>query len=219
MTIQHETVLTAEQLELLQTTFHHGAAACSVALAKWLGKPTQISVDAVEQLSLHEATGVLGVGEDPMCFCCVEMTGRLTGAMILAFDDASGLALADMLLDQPRGTAREWGEMETSAALETTNILCCAYLNSLAKVFPAPRDGTSELIPLPPRFSRDFAASLIQFALMGQAVATDHVFLTRTQFQIEGSPVNWNLLFVPDADSMSSLRNFLTPERTQLDNT
>ncbi len=132
MNIQHENVLTAEQLELLQTTFHQGAAASSVALAKWLSKPTQISVDVVEQLSLHEATGVLGVGEDPMCFCCVEMTGLLTGELILAFDDASGLALADMLLDQPRGTAREWGEMETSAALETTNILCCAYLNSLA---------------------------------------------------------------------------------------
>lgn len=207
MTGQDESTLTKQQLESLRTALHHGAEDASIALAKWLGKPAHISVDSVEQLPLHDATGVLGVEDDPISFCSVEMAGRLTGELILAFDDASGLALADMLLDQPPGTAAEWNEMETSAALETANILCCSYLNSLARIFPESKHGTSELVPSPPRFNRDFAASLIQFALMGQAMASDYVFLARTQFQIDNTPVNWTLLFVPDAESMSRLRD------------
>jgi len=209
LTVQDENVLTAQQLQAFQQALHQGASHASEALAKWFGKTTLISHDAVEQLPLEDATDVLGVGDEPICFCIAEMTGRITGELILAFDDISGWALADMLLDQPRGTANQWLDMETSAALETTNILCCSYLNSLTRVLPPAATGPSELIPSPPRFSRDFAESLIESALMAQVIATDHVLLARTQFHIDGAPVNWTLLFVPDAQSMSMLRGML----------
>ena len=61
-------------------------------------------------------------------------------------------------------------------------------------------------MPSPPRFSRDFAASLVQFALMGQAVQSDHALLARTRFLIDGDPVSWTLLLIPDSPSMSVLR-------------
>jgi chemotaxis protein CheC len=113
-----------------------------------------------------------------------------------------------MLLDQPQGPTAEWTEMATSAALETTNILCCAYLNSLSRSFSKPSESPT-LLPAPPKFSRDFAESLLQFALMGQAIASDQVILTRTTFEIDATPVNWTLLFVPDAESMSLLPELL----------
>jgi hypothetical protein len=50
----------------------------------------------------------------------------------------------------------------------------------------------------------------MQFALMNQAAATDVVFLTRTEFRIGDSPVNCNLLFVPDANCLSTLREMLS---------
>jgi chemotaxis protein CheC len=206
---QDDYLLTNQQLQALGSALRRGAAEASAALEAWLERPTLISVEAVEQLDLHDATNALGVDEEPVCFCSAEMTGRLAGELILAFDDASGLALADMLLHQPLGTACRWDEMETSAALETTNILGCAYLNSLSKVLPAAPHGTSELIPSPPRFRRDFAESLLQFALMAQAVATNHVFLAKSRFQVDQTPVNWTLLFVPDAESVRELRNLL----------
>ena len=59
------------------------------------------------------------------------------------------------------------------------------------------------------RRERDFAESLIQFALMAQIVTSDHALLARTQFHIDGTPVDWTLLLVPDVASMSSLRELL----------
>ncbi|MGI9474907.1 MAG: hypothetical protein ACR2NZ_25475 [Rubripirellula sp.] len=199
--------LTKSQLAVVQASLHQGSAHASKALRDWIDKPTLVEIDSLLPMPMEEATGVLSAGEDPICFCAMEMRGALSGEMIFAFDDASGLALADILLGQPRGTATEWTEMATSAALETTNILCCAYLNALAENLV---EGSEGLVPAPPRFNRDYAESLLQFALMGQAVAMDEVIVAKTRFEIDSVPVNWTLLFVPDAASMARLPGLLT---------
>lgn len=202
-------MLAEEQLAALTTLFRHGSDDASLALSRWLGRHSQISVEQVEQVPLAEATEVLGSADCPVCFCAMGLRGRVTGQLILAFDDASGLALADLLLGNPFGTSTQWGELEQSAALETANIIGCAYLNSLARCFPERDDPSQELVPTPPKFARDFAESLMQFALMNQAMESDLVFLTRTEFRIEGAPVDCNLLFVPDAQCLSTLREML----------
>ena len=132
------------------------------------------------------------------------------GELILAFDDASGLALADLLLERRVGAATEGGEVEMSAALETANIIGCVYLNALARAFPESDAGGQELLPSPPRFARDFAESLMECALMDQATVSDFAFLTRTEFHIEETPVNCNLLFVPDGPSLCALQELLS---------
>jgi chemotaxis protein CheC len=203
-------LLTATQLARLQSAFHAGAAEASEALAAWIGRSSVIEIDALEQIPLEQATGLLAASDEPICFCAVEIRGQLSGEMILAFDDASGFALADMLLDQSAGATQTWSELATSAALETTNILCCAYLNSLSKTF-CQVVASCELLPSPPTFSRDFAESLLEFALMGQAMASDFVILARTRFEIDAAAVKWTLLFVPDADSMMALPQLLAP--------
>ena len=62
------------------------------------------------------------------------------------------------------------------------------------------------------RFRSERGQSLLEFALMGQAVASDHVLLARTRFEIDATPVNWILLFIPDAESMSRLPVLLTAD-------
>lgn len=206
-----ENVLSEPQLDVLAQLMHGGASEASTALTRWVGKPTGISVDSVEQIPLSKATSVLGAGDEPVAFCVAGISGRLTGQLILAFDDESGLALADLLLGQPKGTAADWGEMETSAALETTNIIGSAYLNALARTLPA-HDGTSELLLSPPRFNHDFAESLIEFALMTQVAGSDIVLFARARFRIDGEAVAWTMLLVPDAETMSTLCKLLRAE-------
>ena len=205
----HDEPLNPGQLQALRAALHQGAAEASSALSKWLGRPAVVSLDTIQQLALRDATTLLGEGAEPIRFCSTEMTGRFTGELIFAFDDASGLALADWILGRPQGTARAWEELEVSAALETTNILCCAYLNALARRLPAFDKGPTELLPAPPRLGRDFAQSLIECALLGQAVTSDRVLLARTEFRMDQEPVNWTLLFVPDGESMERLRKLL----------
>lgn len=200
------------QLAALTELLRAGAAETTAALSRWLGRPARMTVERVDQLTLHDATEVLGDSEVPVGACVMEMRGRITGQLILAFDDASGLNLADLLLGNPTGTAQSWTEIERSAAQETANIVGCAYLNALARFF---HDGgrTHEVLPSPPRFTHDYAQSLLQFALMNQAAASDVVFLTETEFNIDGAPVNWKLLFIPDAESLPAIAGIPSLER------
>jgi chemotaxis protein CheC len=200
-------MLTDSQLKALISVFRHAEDEASTALTNWLGKPACISIESIAQLPLAKATTVLGSPESPICACAMAMFGGMTGQLVLVFDDASGLGLADLLLGKPIGTSGTWGELEQSAAMETTNIIGCAYLNALVHILPS--SARAELMPSPPRFVRDFAESLMEFALMNQAIASDMVFLTRTEFQIEGAPMNWSLLFVPDAESLQTLGKIL----------
>ena len=199
-------MLANAQLATLSSLFRHGSEDASQALSKWLGRPARVAIEDVEQVPLAEATEVLGDPEKAFCSCAMRLSGRVTGQLMLIFDDASGLALADLLLERPAGASSQWGEIEQSAALETANIIGCAYLNALARGFPESDHGSHELVPSPPKFTRDFAEALIQFALMNQAMASDLVFLTRTEFCIEDSPVSCDLLFVPDASCFPTLR-------------
>lgn len=203
-------MFTSTQLVALADLFRAGAVETTTALSRWLDRPAQMTVERVDQFTLHDATEVLGDSESPVAACVMEMHGRITGQLILAFDDVSGLSLADLLLGNPAGTAKSWTELERSAAQETANIVGCAYLNSLARLFQE-SESSHEVLPSPPRFTHDYPQSLLEFALMNQAAASDVVFLTETEFNIDGAPVNWKLLFVPDSASLTVLADVLQP--------
>jgi len=210
-------ILTTTQQRLLGMIFERGAESASQALSKWLGHEVHLVVSEIEVVELAQAAEILGPAESLVDACTMGLTGRLTGLILLVFEDRSGLALVDLLTNQPVGTTTEWGELEQSAAKETTNIVGCAYVNALATHLPGtaafPAEGGhaessgDELIPTPPTFVREFAGSLLQFALMEQALELDQVLLIHSEFQAGGQGLNldWTLLFVPSRESLHAL--------------
>src|SRR6185312_7541859 len=100
--------------------------------------------------------------------------------------------------------------LEQSAAKETTNIVGCAYVNALAAHLPGEDGGASgagELVPTPPSFLHEFAGSLLEFALMDQAMELDRLLLIRSEFA--GGPdmpqLNWTLLLIPSRAALEAL--------------
>ncbi len=183
--------------------FRQAAHEASDALSKWLGRPSRIVINNVAIMPLNEAVGVLGVTDAPLVACAMGITGQYSGLLVLTGDDASGLALADMLLGREIGTSTKWTEIEQSAAVETANIIGCAYLNAMA-VDPqaTPELAAQPLMPSPPAFLRDYAAAVMQSLLMGQASLAENVFLTHTDFQVDAMPGKCSLLFIPEAEDL-----------------
>lgn len=206
-----EAILSETQCRLIWMIFERGAESASLTLSKWLGEEVRLSVSQVEQVDLAEAAQVLGPPETLVAACSMSLTGPLSGTILLIFEDRAGLALVDLLMHQPMGTATSWGELEQSAAQETTNIVGCAYLNALAAHLPGSlsRGGSAseELVPTPPLFFHEFAGSLLEFALMDQALELDRVLLVHTAFAAsrQGLNLDWTLLFIPDRPSLFAL--------------
>lgn len=189
----------------LRSIFDRGAEGASDALSRWLGRPVRLLVSVVDRSDLASAGDLIGPADDLVAACTMGLSGRLDGMLLLVFEDRSGLALADVLLSRPIGTTTEWGELERSAAMETANIVGCAYLNALADAIPDGEGG--DLVPTPPEFRHEFAGSLLEFAFMGQAVEQDEVLLVRTEFAGgSGLPaLRWTLLFVPGPSTAAKL--------------
>jgi chemotaxis protein CheC len=213
-----QSILSHTQRHLLRMIFDRGAESASQALSKWVGQEVHLVVSEVELVELEQAAELLGPAESLVAACTMGLTGRLTGLILLVFEDTSGLALIDLLTNQPVGTTITWGELEQSAAKETTNIVGCAYVNALATHLPgivlrtsAKADATGatggELVPTPPTFVREFAGSLLQFALMEQALELDQILLIHSQFKAvsQGLNLNWTLLFIPSRESLHVL--------------
>jgi len=195
----------ATQIELL----HRAAESASAALSTWLGRPARIAIREVRRVPLGEAGALLGPPEEAVVACPMQITGLLPGVLMLACDDTSGLALAALLLDREAGNA--WDELGESAAVETANIIGCAYLNAMAAAADTASDAADadahsvgglarSLLPSPPWFLRDYAGAVMDAVVMTQAAVADEVFLTHTDFVIEDSPITCSLLFVPAAD-------------------
>jgi chemotaxis protein CheC len=204
-----EFTLSDNQKRLLTAIFSRGARDASEALSRWLSRPVRVSVSNVEQLDLSQASEVLGPSDALVAACPMELSGALTGQLILVFEDRSGLATVDLLLRQPIGTTTAWGELEQSAAKETANIVGCSYLNSLAAHLPTviTESGatTASLLPGPPGFRHEFAASLLEFALMDQATQSDRLLVINSTFLSDDAQLDWSLLFVPSGESLEVL--------------
>ncbi len=200
------TNLSGARERFLRAIFERGAEGASTALSKWLETEVRLTVSEVDQVALVEASEALGPPDALVAACAMGLVGPLGGSILLAFEDRAGLALADLLLNRPIGTAVAWGELERSAARETANIVGCAYLNALAAHLPSgPAD--DDLAPTPPGFLREFAGSLLQFALMEQAMEYDQVLLARAAFDAgdAGLDLMWTLLLIPDRPSLRAL--------------
>jgi chemotaxis protein CheC len=213
-----QAILSDGQRHVLRTIFDRGAEGASQVLSKWLSEEVRLVISEVELIELARTAELLGPEDSLVAACTMGLTGRLTGLILLIFEDRSGFALVDLLTRQPIGTTMEWGEFEKSAATETTNIIGCAYVNALATHLPGIASGASdqsdeaetdggELVPTPPMFVQEFAGSLLQFALMDQALELDQLLLIHSQFE-SGRPglnLDWTLLFIPSRVSLRTL--------------
>ncbi|SFH74621.1 hypothetical protein [Planctomicrobium piriforme] len=202
--------LNPAQLIRLREAFACGAADASSALAVWVNVPALVSIEAVEQLTPAQAVDVLGDAETPICCCAMSIEGPLSGSLLLAFDDPCGWALADLVLGLPAGSSSSWNELERSAALESTNIIGTNYSNGLANYLATAAGEALEMIPAPPLFQRDFAQSILEFALMGQVAEQTSVLIAHARFEIQDRSLLWRLLFVPNADSLQRLGQLLS---------
>jgi chemotaxis protein CheC len=214
-------VLSSTQLHLLRVIFERGTEAASQALSKWLGQDINLTTSTVDEVEIAQATELLGPPDSLVAACSMGLTGWLTGLILLVFKDSSGLALADLLMHQPVGTTQAWGELEESAANETTNIVGCAYVNALASHLPrataqaaagqsietAAEQSQGDLVPTPPTFVHEFAGSLLQFAFMEQALELDQVLVIRSDLQAArpGLNLDWTLLYIPSRTSRHAL--------------
>lgn len=179
------------ELDVLRQLFGAATHDASAAMCRWTNGCITLSLDEIREIPLESACAELLGGEDMLTMVVLSLEGEIGGQMILTFDEVNGRQLVASLLGQTVQEGTPWSELEQSALAETGNILACAYVNALTRLLQ------TELIPSPPYFIQDYGASVLQQALMAQAMTTDTILACRTCFRRQGEDLNWHVLFVP----------------------
>jgi len=188
-------------LMVLSSLFTAATAHASEAMGKWTNGKISLSLDELREVALEEVSDELDIGDELFTMVVLNLEGELGGQLILTFDEQNGRQLAASLLGREVNTDPEWSDLEKSALSETGNILACAYMTVLTEVIAA------ALVPSPPYFIQDYGASVLQQAVMTQAMVSDRVLICRTIFQRDNEVLNWNIFFVPTQELLSALEN------------
>jgi chemotaxis protein CheC len=192
-----------QALAVLQELFASATHDASAAMCRWTDGVITVTLDKVRRALLEEVGAELGAGDELLTMVVMTLEGELGGSLILMFDELNGRQLAASLLGQETGTESEWSELEKSALMETGNILGCAYLNALTRLI-----GT-DMVPSAPYFIQDFGASVLQQALMAQAVTSDSLLLCEIGFHRKGGRLDWRVVFVPTPALQAALERSL----------
>ncbi len=186
-----ENTMVDPSLRLLQQLFASATHDASAAMCRWTNGLITLTLDEVREIPLETVPAEFDVGGELLTMVVLNLEGEKGGQLILSFDEANGRKLAASLLGREVGTDPQWSALEQSALNETGNILGCAYMNALTRLID------EELVPSPPYFMQDFGASVLEQAVMMQAMTSDRVLVCSTSFKRDGEDLNWNVFFVP----------------------
>ncbi|MBN1590502.1 MAG: chemotaxis protein [Pirellulales bacterium] len=200
----HEICTASNQLEMLHQLFASATHDASAAMCRWTNGLITLSLDEVREIPLQDVCCEVDVGDELLTMVVLCLEGEVGGEMILTFDNHNGRQLAAALLGQDAGTSPEWSDLEKSALTETGNILGCAYMNALTRLINV------ELVPSAPYFIQDYGASVLQQALMNQAMTSDQALICRTGFHRQGEELNWRVFFVPTEPMRGAMEKALS---------
>ncbi len=179
----------------LRTIAVNGAFNASRALSKWLTRGVKLSTGGFERTPLSEV-GAMFSTDVPIVALRMPLSDRMHGHSFLAMTEANALLLCDMLMQQPAGTAVEFGEIERSCLEETGNIVSSSYMNGWSTWLDM------EIAPGPPEFATDLPEAILDGLVAEQAIVSDEVFMARTDFFAGEQCLEWMFVFVPAPSAM-----------------
>ncbi len=179
----------------LRTIAVNGAFNASRAMSKWLKRGVGISTDGFDRTALADVVKNFDEGA-PIAALHLPLGANIHGHALLAATEKNALRLADLLLQQPVGTAKHIGELEQSCLSETGNIIASSFVNSWATWL----EMTIE--PSVPQFVFDLPEAVLDTVLSEQALVSDEALIARTEFVVDDQSLEWLFILVPAPSSL-----------------
>lgn len=192
------------RLEVLERFFAAATHDASAAMCRWTNGLITLTFEEVREIPLADAFAELDLNEQPATMVVLTLDGEVGVRMILLFDNDDARQMAASLLGRGVSQEEEWSLLEQSALTETGNILGCAYMNTLVRLID------TELVPSPPYFIQDYAASVLEQALLAPAMTSDSVLICQTGFRREGKQLDWRVIFIPTEALREAMERAIT---------
>ena len=186
-------------LDALREIGNIGLGNAMTALATMIDRGVDMAVPNVRVISLAQFAHLVG-GEETVSACVyMPVEGEAPGRVALFLPEEGARHLADCLMGQAAGSAREFDEIVCSALMEIGNILASTYLAAIGDM-----TGLS-LLSCPPALAIDMTAAILA-SIAGTFEEQEERALTIvTRIGDPDSLLTGFFLYVPDPASIAIL--------------
>jgi chemotaxis protein CheC len=163
-------------------------------LSSMVGRTIGNGDPQVEAVPLSEVAVRAGDLEAEMVGVYLVMQSGLRGQALLILPVTCALCLADLLMDEPLGTATFLGEMERSALAEVGNMAVSSFLNAVAT-----NTGAAELLrPSSPAVMVDMLGAILDVIVTPVAAVRDDLLIIETVLKDAKGNVQARFWMLPD---------------------
>ena len=196
------------QIDVFKEIGNIGAGNAVSALAAMLDKPINMSVPDVQIVPFNEIVNILNGPETLVVGELVDLSGDLTGyiLLILGIEDAyemASIALGEARPIPPDMSPEHLTELEKSAIEEMANILVGAYLSAICTLT------NLNITPSIPYTAIDMVGAIISIVAIEYGKTGDSVLFMKTQFSDISKDMAGHFFLIPDYESYKILMNSL----------
>lgn len=177
-----------------------GAGNASTALSSLLGgKLVDISLTDAMWVPLTEVAEVLGGADSFVYAVHFGVEGDLEGDVLFVLDERGAGTAASLMMGLLPADVPSIGELERSALMEMSNIICGSYVSAISTM-------TGLLVTItPPDLIADMLGAILDTSLGRIGLLADELILLRTSIKVEEFDVKGTFLLLLDEERMAVL--------------
>lgn len=196
-----ETGLTQSQIDALREISNIGAGSAVTALAQFIGKPIKMEPTAEVILNKMQDLRLLLGGLPLVSVVSVDMPDKISGHLLIIFEQENSLAIAKLLLGDDSGTVDISNELAVSAIKEIGNIMFSAYSVAMGSM------ASLSIMITPPSFGSGSSNTVFDELPVSKAIQEEQAAICfESSFWIEAPEyIPGYIIFVPSPISLRLL--------------
>ncbi len=193
------TAVSDKQMNELRIIASKGAENANLAFSRWLKEKARLEITDVSFVPFGDIVKNVGDVDKMVVSILLRMNGDIKGNMIFIFSEDSAAYLIEKISKKKVSNLSELSTMNRSILEETWNIVGTAFLNSLVTYLDILISTSA------PAFIYDYAAAILEMAVMEYAPVSDYALLFKTKFYEANTKIDGYFFILPSPESLSSL--------------
>ena len=185
--------LSDDARDVLAEVGNIGTGNAVAALASMIGRQIDMELPLIRLLTYQEVPELLGGAEKFQVGVLLETTGDINGMFMFLLSEDFTRQLLETLVGDIPADAAQLDDMARSAICEVGNIMCCSYINALARMMDV------KVHVSVPSVCSDMVGALLSVPMIRFANLSDEMLFIENKYHLGEHSVVSHVLFLPEA--------------------
>lgn len=191
--------LSDDARDVLAEVGNIGTGNAVAALASMIGRQIDMELPIIRLLTYQEVPELLGGAEKFQVGVLLETAGDINGMFMFLLSEDFTRQLLGILVGDVPADAAQLDDMGRSAICEVGNIMCCSYINALARMMDV------KVHVSVPSVCSDMVGALLSVPMIRFANLSDEMLFIENKYHMGEYSVVSHVLFLPEVESIQKI--------------